>query len=136
MSVKPGSRDYYAFQELWRECGHLYNQSYLNKEEQFEIVNTFRNNLVDISREGIRALRSRYNYWETNSWLKLCQEKLDEWVKDNHFESTNNQSIEDEYSRIQQKYNYLRYSKILQIIQDSGIGLGQGRGVPVVNREG
>jgi len=68
--------------------------------------------------------------------LKLCSDKHNEWIDKNHFESTNQQSFDDEYSRIQQKYNYLRYSKILQIIQDSGIGLGQGRGVPVVNRDG
>jgi len=131
-----GSRDYYAFQELWRECARNYIQAE-NDGLRCRITNTFRDSLVDIELSGKKALRTTFEDWEKNEWVVICKETLDEWKRNNFFKTTNPRIVENEISQIRKEQNFLRYRKILQIIQDSGIGLGSG-GVRrnVVDRKG
>ena len=118
-------RDYYAFQILWQENAHNYIQA-MSLEEQYIIVNKFRDSLVDIALEGKRALRTRFTEWEEKEWIPFCKNALKEWMKEYPFEASDKKAKQDEYEQITKDYNYLRYRKILQLIQDSGIGLGTG----------
>jgi len=118
-------RDYYAFQALWQENAHNYIQA-RSLEDQYVIVNTFRDSLVDITPDGKRALFTRFTEWEENYWIPFCKKKLEEWRSSYPFESNDRRAEHDEYEQIMKDYNFMRYRKILQIIQDSGIGLGTG----------
>jgi len=126
-------RDYYAFQALWQELAHRYIQA-SNPEERYGIVNTFRDSLINIQ-EGLRALRSIYEKWEKDVWLVFCDDKLERWKNDNPFEASDEKAVEDEAEQIRSEYNYMRYKKILQIIQDSGIGLGTSKGVKRIKKD-
>lgn len=128
-------RDYYAFQALWQEIAHRYIQT-TESDTRYEIVNTFRDSLIDIQPEGVRALRSVYDKWEKEEWLVLCENKLERWEVSNPFEASDEKAIRNEKEQIQLEHNYMRYKKILQIIQDSGIGLGTSKSVKSVSRKG
>jgi len=121
-----GNRDYYAFQELWQTCARNYIQAE-DSERRCEITNTFRESLVDIEPKGKKALKTTFEDWEKNEWVVMCTEKLDDWKRNNFFKTANPRIVENEISQIRKEQNFLRYEKILQIIQNSGIGLGSGR---------
>lgn len=123
--MKGYKTDYIALQNLWFTCADTYNKT-PNKSMRFSIINDFRDNLVDIEPEGKKALYSKYIEWEENIWLPLCKKKLAVYVKENSFHGRMIENQKREYRRIQEDLNSLRYHKILQLIQDSGIGLGQG----------
>ena len=128
--------DYIALQNLWFICSQSYIKAYLDGEMErcILIVDAFRDTLVDIvpsnpdDEKDIsrKAIRSNYEKWEDEYWIPFCKTKLAEWIKYNTFESTVQENKQTEYQNIKQDYNYMRYRKIMQLIQDSGIGLGQG----------
>lgn len=124
MSFKQKS-DYIALQNLWYTCSDTYLKIQ-DRSARVKIIDDFRDTLLDITREGAKAIRSNYDMWEKETWLTMCREHLDEWVKRNPFEARVNNNRQLEYSNIKADLNYLRYRKIMQLIQDSGIGLGQG----------
>lgn len=126
-------RDYYAFQALWQDIAHRYIQT-INPEIKYEIVNTFRDSLIDIQPNGIRALRSIYEKWEKEEWLPFCEKEL--WKNLSPFEASDKRAIQNEREQIKIEYNYIRYKKILQIIQDSGIGLGSSKNIKNISRKG
>ena len=124
------TRDYYALQVGWVRCRDMYLEAikFDNRELQVRIIDAWRDSLVDVS-EGKRALRSNYEDWENNEWKVLCNNRFDKWTESDPFEATNPQSVRDESERIAQELNPLRYRKILEIIQNSGIGLGTKSGL-------
>ncbi len=128
-------RDYYAFQALWQDLAHRYIQT-TDPDTRYEIVNTFRDSLIDIQPEGVRALRSIYDKWEKEEWLVFCGKRLEEWKVSSPFEASDEKAIRNEERQIQLECNYMRYKKILQIIQDSGIGLGTMKSVKSLSRKG
>lgn len=128
-------RDYYAFQALWQDIAHRYIQT-TDPEIRYEIVNTFRDSLIDIQPEGIRALRTIYEKWEKEEWEVFCEKELQRWKVSNPFEASDERSVQDERKQIKLEYNYMRYKKILQVIQDSGIGLGSSKNIKSVSRKG
>ena len=128
-------RDYYAFQALWQDLAHEYIHI-KDKETRYEVVNTFRDSLIDIQIEGARALRSIYDDWEKNTWKAFIEKELYDWRKENPFEASDKKAAQDELEQLCYEYNYMRYKKILQIIQDSGIGLGTTKSVKTVSRKG
>lgn len=128
-------RDYYAFQALWQDLAHRYIQT-VEPEIRYEIVNTFRDSLVDIQPDGKYALRSIYEKWEEKVWLVFCEKELQQWKIKTPFEADAEKSVLDEKEQILFEYNYMRYKRILQIIQDSGIGLGSSKSVKSVSRKG
>ena len=120
------SRAYVALQNIWTELIHLYNNTF-NPETRLAIVDDLINTLVDIEETGKKALYTRYKEWEKNEWNPIIKNRFNEWVD-------NNKLIADDYKRrtseireIKQEENPKRLHKIMQIIQDSGIGLGSGK---------
>lgn len=113
-------RDYYALQDGWRICRDRYLNS-IDPEERIKIINDFRDSLVDISDTGKTALRTNYEEWE-KTWYPECEQILANTI-DLEIEDITTITIERQL--IYQERNYLRYRKIMQIIQDSGIGLGE-----------
>lgn len=128
-------KDYLALQNLWNVCALRYLGS-MSKEERTTVVDDFRDTLIDIKQEGEKAIRSRYEQWETDYWIPLCKAKLAEWLQYNTFEGKVEENKMQEFENIKKDYNYLRYRKIMQLIQDSGIGLGQGKEVKTISRQG
>ena len=130
-SSRFNTRDYYALQEGWVRCRDMYLDAikYGNEELQVKIIDTWRDSLVDVTPESKLALLSNYEKWEKNEWEKLCESNFNKWVKANSFDAANYQSREDEGERIKQELNNLRYRKILEVIQGSGIGLGTKSGL-------
>lgn len=127
-------KDYLALQNAWYTLVLKYIGS--NNNERTGIIDDFRDSLVDEKPEGVKALRSSYEKWELGYWIPFCENKLMEWMKQYPFESQIHDNTMQELQNIRQDYNYLRYRKIMQIIQDSGIGLGQGRDIKTVDRHG
>lgn len=128
-------KDYLALQNLWNVCALRYLGS-MSEEERMYVVDDFRDSLIDIKPEGNQAIRSSYEKWERDEWVPFCKKKLDEWCYYNSYESQVEDNKIHEYENIKQDYNYLRYRKIMQIIQDSGIGLGQGKDIKTIERAG
>jgi hypothetical protein len=128
-------RDYYAFQALWQDIAHRYIQT-TEIDIRYELVNTFRDSLIDIQPNGPRALRSIYEKWEKDIWSVFCEKELERWNESNPFESSDKRAVQDEKEQLLKDYNYMRYKKILQIIQDSGIGLGSSKSIKSVSRKG
>jgi len=119
----------------WDVCvqEYLHNK---DKESRRIVIDDFVDSLVDIKNEGNRALYSNFNKWEKTEWIPLCKSKLNEWIKYNPFEARVENNKIQEYNNIKNDYNFQRYHKILQLIQDSGIGFGQGREVKTIDRKG
>lgn len=128
-------RDYYAFQALWQDIAHRYIQT-ADIEIRYEIVNTFRDSLIDIQPDGLRALRTIHETWEEKKWEPFCEKELQQWKVANPFEASDERAVKDERRQIKLEYNYMRYKKILQVIQDSGIGLGASKNIKSVSRKG
>ena len=125
--MKPSQRDYYAFQEVWQHCVHRY-LSAEDPSSRVGIVDDLRDSLVDIKEDGNKALRKQYDVWEENEFLPKVHKEFREWAKQNPFESKDFIQSQHAYDNILEELSYLKYHKILQIIQDSGIGLGVGGG--------
>jgi len=127
--MKQYKTDYIALQNLWFKCSEMYLDSLFgnDKEKSINVVEGFIDSLVDIDTDGKRAIRKNYDLWEKTEWIPLCKNKLSEWIKSNPFEARVENNKIQEYNSIKMDYNFLRYHKILQLIQDSGIGLGQAR---------
>jgi len=130
--------DYIALQNLWFICSQAYIEAYFDgdMERCFSIINVYRDTLIDITplneknkdEQWKKAIRFKYEKWESEYWIPYCKTKLAEWIKYNSFESKVEDNRRREFENIKKEYNHLRYRKIMQIIQDSGIGLGQGSG--------
>lgn len=118
-------KDYLALQNLWNVCALRYLGS-MDKNERMSIVDDFRDTLINIKDEGVQAIRRQYDKWEENEWIPFCKSKLIAWIHNNTFESQVESNKIQEFESIKMDYNYMRYRKIMQLIQDSGIGLGQG----------
>jgi len=129
------NKDFLALQNLWNVCALRYLGS-MDKESRMIIIDDFRDSLIDITIEGKKAIRSNYEKWEEEFWIPFCKSKLLEWVKDNSFESRVKDNKIREFGNIKKDFNYLRFRKIMQLIQDSGIGLGQGKEIKTVERLG
>ena len=122
-------KDYMALQNAWNICVIRYLTSY--EDERLRIIDDFRDSLVDIKpddTENEKNLRTTYENWEKNIWLPDCKKELDSWVKVNSFEAGDITNLHKQYEFIKRNNNYKRFRKILQVIQDSGIGLGQSGG--------
>lgn len=121
-------KDYLALQNLWNVCALRY-LSASSREDRYHIVDDFRDTLIDIRTDDEDlAIRNSYEKWEREEWLPFCEKKLVEWSHFNSFESNVEDKKVQEFENIKLDYNYMRYRKIMQLIQDSGIGLGQGSG--------
>lgn len=134
MSFKQKS-DYIALQNLWYTCSDTYLKVH-NADARMVIVDDFRDTLLDISQTGTKAIRSRYETWENEVWLPLCEKRLSRWMRDNPYESRIADNCEMELNNIKRDLNFMRYRTIMQYIQDSGIGLGQGRTIKTIERRG
>ena len=126
-------KDYLALQNLWNVCALRYLGS-RSSMERMHIIDDFRDSLIDIKPydktdtedANYKAIRSSYEKWEQEYWIPYCKTKLAEWIKYNPFESQVETKKIQELQNTKQDYNYMRFRKIMQLIQDSGIGLGQG----------
>ena len=121
--------DYIALQNLWYKCSEMYLDSLFrnDKTRAMSIIEGFKDTLVDIDDDGKRAIRKNYDTWEEQKWHPFCETKLINWMNNNPFESRIEENKIQEFENIKMDYNYMRYRKIMQLIQDSGIGLGQAR---------
>ena len=118
-------KDYLALQIIWQKCANKYIDSTSNIE-RMRIIDDFLDSIIDIKKDDdTRSIRSIYEKWEQTYWIPFCKTKLVEWIKHNPFESRIENNKIQELQNIKQDYNYMRYRKIMQLIQDSGIGLGQ-----------
>ena len=129
------NKDYLALQNLWNVCALRYLGTN-SRSERLSIVDDFRDTLIDIKTEGEKSIRSNYEKWETDYWVPFCEQKLRRWIENNPFEARIQDNKLQEFQSIKQDFNYMRYRKIMQLIQDSGIGLGQGKDIKTINREG
>jgi hypothetical protein len=135
MSIRYNKKDFLALQNLWNVCALRYLGS-ISKEERVIIIDDFRETLIDIRPDGDQAIRKNYDDWEKNEWIPYCNAILNGWIKNNSFEAKIEANKENERDIIKQENNYIRYHKILQLIQNSGIGLGQGKQVKTIERPG
>lgn len=115
-----------ALQNAWNICVMRY-LSTMDESERVKIMDDFRDALIDIKSTGKEALRANYEKWENKTWNTDCKKELTLWINNNRFESGEPSNIEEQYEFIRQINNYKRFRKIMQIIQDSGIGLGSGK---------
>lgn len=115
-------RDYYALQETWRDIIHQYTNT-RDPRERVVIIDILRDSLVDVAETGKMALYSEYIEWE-QIWEKLVEQELHATIEEypNDFQDDDDERRQKDI--ITQIFNYKRYMKIRQIIQDSGIGLG------------
>ena len=120
-------KDYMALQNAWNICLQKYLTS-PSKLERMEIIDDWRDSLVDVKPEGLLALRTNFEYWEERTWFNECIEQLEKWKKKYPFEAKDKEEENREFEDIKIDRNYLRFKKIMQVIQDSGIGLGTGSG--------
>jgi hypothetical protein len=121
-------KDHIALQALWFDCVIRYNRI-LDEGIRLKIVDDFRDNLVDIKPNNPgdkKNLREIYLNWEQNTWIPECKKELDNWIKANSFEAGDRNNLLKQYEFIKRYNNHKRFSKIIQVIQDSGIGLGTG----------
>ena len=123
---KYSKKDFMALQNAWNIClsKYLTANTY---EERLNIIDDWRDSLVDVKPDGKLALRSTYEEWEENTWLNDCKQKTTKWKRDNPFESKDPDEVIREFNDIKMEHNYLRFRKIMQVIQNSGIGLGMGK---------
>ena len=114
-----------ALQNAWNIClsKYLTAQTY---EERVYVIDDWRDSLVDVKSDGKLALRSNYEDWEEKTWLSNCKNKMMQWKQSNPFESKDSDECRREFADIKMEQNYLRFRRIMQVIQDSGIGLGTG----------
>ena len=115
--------EYQALQNTWYACVNRY-LSTIDENERLQLVDDFRDALVDIKPDGQTALRKIYEHWEQNTWIPACKKELDTWVKANSFEAGDITNLHKQYEFIKRNNNYKRFRKIMQVIQDSGIGFG------------
>lgn len=123
---KRNIKDYMALQNAWNMCVMRYLGT-IDPEIRILVVDDFRDALIDIKPDGVKALRSTYEKWENDNWIPFCRKKLDSWIQNNGYEGKLEENCIREYENIKCDYNHLRFRKIMQVIQDSGIGLGAGR---------
>jgi len=128
-------RDYIALQNTWLTCILEYLKE-TSEDHRFSIIDDFKDSLVDVQPKGNLALRNNYDEWERDEWKEMCKIHLFNWKKENSFQAAVKENIIKEYEKIKLDYNYLRYRKIMQIIQDSGIGLGAKKNTPIISRKG
>lgn len=132
---KDFKKDYLALQNLWHVCALRYLGSN-SMSERMKIIDDFRDCLIDIKSEGKKAIRSKFEEWETDTWIPFCNSELLKWTQYNVYAARIKNKKDDEFENIKQDYNYQRFRKIMQLIQDSGIGLGQGKDVKTIERAG
>ena len=121
-------KDYMALQNAWNICVMKYLATSYD-DERLKIVDDFRDALIDIKPEdpeNKKNLRTTYENWEKDIWIPACKKELNNWVKVNSFEAGDTTNLYTHYEFIKRSNNYKRFRKIMQVIQDSGIGLGQG----------
>ena len=133
--IKKDIRDYYALQEGWQICRNQYLYSN-SPQERVRIIDDWRDSLIDIEKESNKALRSSFDTWENTFFKKKIQVEFEQWCNDHAFENADDSIKEAQLQHIISMYNNLRYKKILQIIQDSGIGMGRSRNVKTIQRTG
>lgn len=123
-------KDFMALQNAWNICLSRYLASQ-TLEARLNIIDDWRDSLIDVKLitvgDGKKALRSRYEQWEEKTWLRDCKLELAKWKIKNPFESKDKDEVKREFNDIKMERNYIRFRKIMQVIQDSGIGLGVGR---------
>jgi len=132
------NKNFDQFQGL-RDAWNVCVQRYLNipsKEGRYFAIDDFIESLVDIKPEGARAIYSNFKKWEEDVWLPLCEEQLRQWAKYNPFDAQVSENEIREWTDIRYDNNYRRYHKILQLIQNSGIGFGRGKEVKTIDRQG
>lgn len=122
---KYSKKDFMALQNAWNICLSKYLAAN-TLGERLNIIDDWRDSLVDVKPSGILALRTTYEHWEENDWLKDCKTKLIRWKQNNPFEAKDIDEVKREFNDIKQERNYLRFREIMQVIQNSGIGLGTG----------
>jgi len=115
--------DYFALQLAWQKSVYHYLDNW-DIEIRYKAINDLITSLVDIKKDGPKAIYSNYMRWENEYWLPLCKKGLDEWINFNSFEAKLEENKKNELENIKRELNHLRYHEILQIIQNSGIGLG------------
>lgn len=120
------NKGYVALQNIWTELIHIYNNTF-NPEIRVTIIDDLINTLVDIEETGKKALYSRYMKWQETKWDPIIENKLNIWIKNNRLISDDYQRRTNEKRELKQELNPRRLHKIMQIIQDSGIGLGSGK---------
>lgn len=127
------NKDYLALQNLWYSCSHDFIEAYKfgDPAKCMRIIDVFHASLVnvippDATDENTKSLHHQYEQWLVEEWIPLCKKKLAEWAKQNPFESHIDDNKVQEFDNIKEEYTIMRFHKIMQIIQDSGIGLGQG----------
>ena len=131
-----GKKDFMALQNAWNICLSKYLTAQTH-EERLTIIDDWRDSLVDVKTDGKMALRSTYEQWEEHTWLHSCKLQMVKWKQDNPFSSKDKEECRREFNDIKKERNYLRFRRIMQVIQDSGIGLGTGATkVPTVERRG
>ena len=123
---KRHTKDYMALQSAWNICVMRYLSVSPDSVERVNVMDDFRDSLIDIKETGNEALRSNYEEWEQDEWMLEVNQNLAIWVKHNSFEAKEEDSFRRQEIIIKKNLNYKRFRKIMQIIQDSGIGLGQG----------
>lgn len=122
---KTFKKDYLALQQSWYFSLLKYLDC-MSVEEEVRVMDKWRDSLIDIDETGSKAIRDNYDKWEKDDWLPFCKSKLAEWIKANPFEARIEDNKVRELNSIKQDHNYMRFRKIMQVIQD-GIGFGKGR---------
>jgi len=131
-------KEFMAIQSIWYACVLRYiSTSPDNLNERTKIIDDFRDTLIDIKpnddidketgKKNYKNLRRRYDEWEANEWLPDCIEELHRNVKQDPFFYGDEDSKEKRLDTIKHQNNYKRLRKIMEIIQQSGIGLGTAK---------
>lgn len=115
-------KSYVPYQSIWYSLIELYNHTFDNGARVL-IVDDLIDNLVDMDK-GKKALYSIYKKWEKDVWIPLCQKRFKGWIDSNPLISDSYERQRNEWNSIKEEENSKRFHKIQQIIQDSGIGLG------------
>lgn len=123
---KYSKKDFMALQNAWNIClsKYLTAQTY---DERLTIIDDWRDSLVDVKTDGKLALRSTYETWEEHTWLRDCKLRMVKWKENNPFSAKDLDECRREFADIKMEHNYLRFREIMQVIQNSGIGLGMGK---------
>lgn len=126
--------DYFALQTHWNCIINLYIYTQ-DKGFRIDIIDDLKDFLIDIntgdkSNEeefNKKQIRSNYFKWEREDWEPMIKAALKEYIKVNPEDFVTTEDIVNKEEKIKQDLNHLRIRKIIQLIQDSGIGLGGGK---------